>query len=443
MSDTTITRYGRRGGQGGRTGIKTRTSAAGRGFLLFLEAFAALGLFLDATLSMTFTVLFAGIFLVPPITMVIRRFANRRRRLAREWQGIEIAVPYRPAPEFGEGAAGAWQRCRWIYTDPATWRDYLWTLTDPIVGLFLGILPIALMLYGVWGLVLTFAWRPFTDAGFNDWYTFVHVHGADTSRAWQTSAVGAVVLVLGVWSAPALLRLHGLWSRLLLAPTANAAMAARVEHLTVARKDVIDTQAAEIRRIERDLHDGAQARLVAMGMNLNAAAHLLEKNPDAARTLLLEARDTSAKALTELRDLVRGIHPPVLADRGLADAVRALALDSALTTEVTVDMAGTLESPLESAAYFAVSEVLTNAAKHSGAKRVWIDIRHGDGTLRITVTDDGMGGADLAGGTGLRGVERRLATFDGILALTSPAGGPTVVTLELPRELSLPKTSSS
>ncbi|HEY7486487.1 MAG TPA: histidine kinase, partial [Streptosporangiaceae bacterium] len=188
--------------------------------------------------------------------------------------------------------------------------------------------------------------------------------------------------------------------------------------------------------------DGAQARLVALGLTLGAAEHLVETDPEAAKKLVVQAREASATALSELRDLVRGIHPPVLAERGLGDAVRALALAGPLDVEVTVDIPGRLEAPVESAAYFAVSEVLTNAAKHSGAQRAWIDLSHADGRLRISVTDDGRGGADAARGTGLRGIERRLGTFDGVLALSSPQGGPTMVTMELPCALSSPRTSS-
>jgi len=178
-------------------------------------------------------------------------------------------------------------------------------------------------------------------------------------------------------------------------------------------------------------------------MTLGAIEHLLDKDPEKARVLLAETRQTSAQALQELRDLVRGIHPPVLADRGLGDAVKALALDHPLRPEVTVDLPGRADPPVESAAYFAVSEILTNAAKHSGASRVWIDLRYEDGTLRISVTDDGRGGARMEDGTGLRGIERRIGTFDGVLALSSPPGGPTIVTLELPCALSSPKTSPS
>jgi signal transduction histidine kinase len=204
----------------------------------------------------------------------------------------------------------------------------------------------------------------------------------------------------------------------------------------------VDAAAAELRRIERDLHDGAQARLVALGMNLRAAERLIPVNPDAALALVAEARDASVRALTELRELVRGVHPPVLADRGLADAVRALALDCPLATQTDIDLPGRLPAPVETACYFAVAELLTNAAKHSGARDARIDVRHADGMLRIDVTDFGLGGADPAAGGGLAGVEKRLAAFDGIMAISSPAGGPTIVVLEVPCALSSPKTSS-
>jgi signal transduction histidine kinase len=169
-----------------------------------------------------------------------------------------------------------------------------------------------------------------------------------------------------------------------------------------------------------------------MGMNLGAAERLLDQNPAAARALLVEAREASAAALQELRNLVRGIHPPVLSDRGLGDAVRALALASPLRVEVKVDLPGRLDPPVESAAYFAVAELLTNATKHAGGRQVWVDLKHVDGVLHMTVADDGTGGADPSRGTGLRGVERRLGTFDGTIFVSSPVGGPTVVTMEVP-----------
>jgi signal transduction histidine kinase len=222
----------------------------------------------------------------------------------------------------------------------------------------------------------------------------------------------------------------------LLSPTATARLSSRVRRLTETRAAAMDAQAAELGRIERDLHDGAQARLVAMGMNLGAAARLIDKHPEEARAMLLEARDASARALAELRDLVRGIRPPVLSDRGLSDAVRALVLDCDLQVEVTADLPGRLEAPVESAAYFTIAEALANSSKHAKARRVWIDIQHRENRLLMTVQDDGVGGADPARGSGLRGIERRLAPFDGVLALDSPDGGPTLVSVEIPCALS-------
>lgn len=213
-------------------------------------------------------------------------------------------------------------------------------------------------------------------------------------------------------------------------------LAKRIDRLTETRHEAVDSAASELRRIERDLHDGAQARLVAMGMSLGTIEALIEKDPEQAKRMLVAARTSSAEALTELRDLVRGIHPPVLAERGLGDALKALALRLPLESEVAVDLAGRPDAPVESAAYFAVSEALTNAVKHSGADRVWIDLHHADGMLRVAVTDNGRGGAVTGGGSGLSGIERRLGTFDGVLAVSSPVGGPTLVSLEIPCALS-------
>jgi signal transduction histidine kinase len=213
------------------------------------------------------------------------------------------------------------------------------------------------------------------------------------------------------------------------------ALSRRVTRLTQTRNDATEVAVAELRRIERDLHDGAQARLVAVGMSLRAAEELMSANPEAALALVTEARETSSRALDDLRGLVRGIYPPVLADRGLAEAVRALALDAPLTVETDIALAGEPPMPVAAAVYFGIAEALTNAVRHAGADRVRIDIGHA-GVLRATVTDDGAGGADAALGTGLAGVERRLATFDGILAVSSPPGGPTIVVLEVPCTLS-------
>jgi signal transduction histidine kinase len=194
----------------------------------------------------------------------------------------------------------------------------------------------------------------------------------------------------------------------------------------------VDAQAAELRRIERDLHDGAQARLASLSMMIGLADNLIDRNPAEAHKLLAEARASSTAALGELRDLVRGIHPPVLAERGLDGAIRALALSLPIPIAVDIDLPGRPDQPLESAAYFAVAEALTNVIRHSRARNGSVFSRHAAGVLTLVVTDDGRGGADPARGTGLRGIERRLAAFDGTIKLSSPPAGPTVITMELP-----------
>jgi signal transduction histidine kinase len=284
----------------------------------------------------------------------------------------------------------------------------------------------------------------------NDFYTFYNTRGPAAMNpysAWFITATGAgvtrdvmvstVIVAFGVYLVPRTIGVHaGLVRR-------NAALASRVDRLTETRVTAVDTAAAELRRVERDLHDGAQARLVALGINLRAAEKLFQTNPDAALVLVAESRESSALALAELRALVRGIHPPVLADRGLAEAIRALTLSSPIPAAADVQLPGRLPAPVESAAYFAVAEALANAVKHSGASHVHVLIEHSAGMLRIEVTDDGHGGADPGHGTGLLGVERRMSTFDGILAVSSPPGGPTIIVIEVPCALSSPKTSSS
>jgi signal transduction histidine kinase len=205
---------------------------------------------------------------------------------------------------------------------------------------------------------------------------------------------------------------------------------------------VTKAQAAELERIERGLHDGAQARIVALGLSIGAAEHLLDADPEAARAILTAARESSAAALAELRALVRGINPPVLAERGLVDAVRALALDAPVPVVVAAALPSRPERPVESAVYFAVSELLVNVAKHARATQAGIDLGYDGKTLTATVTDNGAGGAassramGIEAGSGLNGIERRLAAFGGRLEIDSPAGGPTRITVAVPCVLS-------
>jgi signal transduction histidine kinase len=213
----------------------------------------------------------------------------------------------------------------------------------------------------------------------------------------------------------------------------------RVAELTSRRSGVVEAQETELRRIERDLHDGAQARLVALNMQLGLMQQQLDSNPEAVRPLLAEAKTTTAAALRELRDLARGIYPPVLSDRGLGAAVASLAATAALpvTVETTVD--GRLPAPIEAALYFAAAEALANATKHARCSVVTLVIRRGRFDVVLTVTDDGCGGAD-PNGTGLTGIRQRLEAFDGHLDVSSPVGGPTILRAEVPCASSSQKT---
>jgi signal transduction histidine kinase len=208
-------------------------------------------------------------------------------------------------------------------------------------------------------------------------------------------------------------------------------LAKRVETLETTRAGAVDAQDAELRRIERDIHDGAQARLVALGMSLGMAEQKFATDPEGAQKLVVEARAGVAEALGELRDLARGIYPPVLADRGLGPALASLADRSAIPVSVTVDVGRDLPQPVETAAYFVAAEALANAGKHSHASRVEIGVTRRNGTLDVEITDDGRGGADANGG-GLVGLRRRVEALDGSLSVSSPAGGPTTIKAELP-----------
>ncbi|MEU6508938.1 histidine kinase [Streptomyces sp. NPDC046942] len=343
------------------------------------------------------TLTVVGAWLLPETVLLIRRIAGAKRTMTAAWTGREIPEAYQPI------TGPLRQRLRTAVHDPGTRTDLRWMFASygygTLVLVALPLWPLGLVADGVWCGLLRRA---------------------------------PVVLPL----ITRLADLEARWSQALLRPAPQALLAARVERLAATRADAVIAHEAELRRIERDLHDGAQARLVALSMRLGLALRAYDRDPEAARALLVDAHHHAQEALTELRHVVRGIHPPVLTDRGLVGAVRALAASSGL--DVTVSVTGGLEegprppAAIEAAAYFAVAEALTNAAKHGGGRRADVRLERLRSGLRTVIGDDGHGGADERGGTGLLGVRRRVAALDGELTVTSPAGGPTVIEVELP-----------
>jgi signal transduction histidine kinase len=235
--------------------------------------------------------------------------------------------------------------------------------------------------------------------------------------------------LLGLATAGSAYSLIALHDRVLVA-RGRRALRARIDLLTRTRRQAVDAQAAELRRIERDLHDGAQARLVALTLQLGRAEVRLDDRPDV-RRLIHDAQREAHQAIAELRDLARGIVPPLLADRGLAAAVQSLSARYGLGTAVHVDTHRRVAPAVESAAYFVIAESLTNTAKHAGAARSWIHLVDERRALRVLVGDDGRGGADPAG-SGLAGLRARVEALDGSLSVNSPAGGGTVVEVSIP-----------
>jgi len=351
--------------------------------------------------------------------------SRQARSLARDWLGLRIEVSYRQPPPVIQMATGFWwngyeyhktekearedARGQQLLRDPQLYWDGLWLAIASVTVLPSAALPL-LGLAG--GIYLTL------QPGLAAW--------------------GAVSIVAGLAIAPFAWRVLGPVAAYFLGPAPRS----RIKQLTEIQADVTKTQAVELERIERGLHDGAQARIVALGMSIGAAEHLLDTDPEAAREILTAARESSAAALAELRALVRGINPPVLAERGLVDAVRALALDAPVPVVVAAALPSRPERPVESAVYFAVSELLVNVAKHARATQAGIDLGYDGKTLTATVTDNGAGGAassramGIEAGSGLNGIERRLAAFGGRLEIDSPAGGPTRITVAVPCVLS-------
>ncbi|MCB0894485.1 MAG: sensor domain-containing protein [Nocardioidaceae bacterium] len=351
-------------------------------------------------------VVWVGLGILAGVVPATRWIANLHRSMAARTLGQPVPVPYRPIPR----GQGFFAKAGVVVADPMTWRDLAWVFLAPAVGLVVSILVLVLLL-------------------------------------------GVVTAVIWWFVTPPLMTARAHFDRFFLAYSRTEKLEQRVQALTESRADLVDTSAAELRRLERDLHDGAQARLVALSMSLGMADAAFDEDPERARQLVNDARATTAAAIGDLRSVVRGIHPPVLADRGLAGAVEALALDMAVPTAVDVRLGGRPPAPVESAVYFAVAECLANVGKHAHAEHAWVTViverpdspdgAAGPEVLRAVVGDDGRGGADPAAGTGMLGVMRRLAAFDGTMSVSSPAGGPTLITLEVPCDSSSPRTMPS
>jgi signal transduction histidine kinase len=252
-------------------------------------------------------------------------------------------------------------------------------------------------------------------------------------------ALSLLAFLVGVWAASGFGTFWPIWVLVAFAITLAGHLALeyasrrtrRITQLEETRAGIVDQQETELRRIERDLHDGAQATLVALGMSIGMAEQKLASDPAGAQELLADARRSAQDALHELRDLARGIHPPVLADRGLEAAISALAARSPLHVDLTVALSARPPAAVETAAYFVVAESLANTGKHAGAHNVAIELRERAGELVVRVSDDGRGGADSSG-NGLGGLRRRVAALDGTFSVTSPRGGPTTVEAVLP-----------
>ena len=420
-----------------RSGPSVRSALASRLNLLGWSAMLLTGSVAGAALatlwitSVPLVALGAGIPLTLLSTVLVRWLADLHRQWAGRKLGEPVPRPYLPAPDAG-GPSRLWT----ILRDPASWRDWAWLAVNAITGWLTCGLSLLLFAGGFFYLLYPLVYlltppevfrTPLGEA--------FRLHSVTQSLALVP--LGPVCFLLWYTTATRLTHLNARVIRLLLGPTEQARLRSRVKQLATSRAETVDTQASELRRIERDLHDGAQARLASLGMSLGLAEQLLADDPQAAQQLLAEARESTSDALAELRDLVRGIHPPVLADRGLDGALQALALINPTPTTVVTHLPGRLPAPVESAAYFAVSEALSNAIKHADARHVRITAELGPtGDLTMRVADDGRGGAALENGTGLRGVARRLSAFDGTLSIDSPPGGPTEIRMWLPCALS-------
>ncbi|MET7357575.1 sensor domain-containing protein [Streptomyces sp. NPDC005562] len=388
--------------------------------------FAVVSLSLGAGLLITFIgvpVLAAGL-------AGCRGIGALERTRARGLLGLDVAPPEPLRPKNG----GVMALMGAVLKSGASWRHLLYSLL---------MMPWAIFSFTVSVVFWTYGWMMLT---YPLWFWLFPMYGGQggiqlygdnnhhiyLDNPFEITVVagtGLLVTLATPWILRALTTVDRVMVAGLLGPSR---LATRVVELESDRGVVVDTAAADLRRIERDLHDGAQARLVALAMDLGLAKEKLTEDPQAAARMVDEAHGEVKVALQELRDLARGIHPAVLTDRGLDAALSSLAARCTVRVQVEVDLDSRPAAAIEGIAYFTVSELLQNISKHSGAKSASVDVWRAEDRLMLQVSDDGVGGADISAGSGLAGLAERLDAVDGILVLDSPAGGPTTVTAELP-----------
>jgi signal transduction histidine kinase len=400
-----------------------RAFADVRRALPFLAVGLATGLVSLLLVPVAVGVLLIGWPALPAAARALRRWADLERRRLRGFTGRPVAQDYPrldgPLPE----------QIKAVLTDPSARRDLVWLAVHGLTGTVLGLIAVGLPLGAVNAMLVPLYWwalpadRPVTSP--------YPVTSWGRALAMPLIALGYAALTLLL--VPRFGRWQATWSRTLLSPAAGARLRAQVAELTASRAAALEAHGTELRRIERDLHDGTQNRLVGVVLHLGIAERALHRDPEAALPLLLRAQDAATAALAELRHVVRTIYPPVLTERGLDGAVAALVARCPVPCTVTTDGLRRAPAAVESAAYFVIAEALTNIAKHSGAHRAEVRLStRGDQTLVVEVFDDGHGGADEAAGSGLLGIRRRVAALGGHTELVSPDGGPTLLQAELP-----------
>lgn len=358
-----------------------------------------------------------GLFLAPTVPRVLRVVAERERGRLSRW-GPEIIGP-EPVPAALRAAVA----------DPAVRRELCWVLVHGTLGLFISLAGLTMPLNAVEDVTFPL-WRRMLPGDAKPNLVFWSVR--DLPGTLGVALLGLILGIGFVVIGTALSRLQAWPGRRFLAPPPDIDLSLRVAQLSATRAAALDAHATELRRIERSLHDGAQNRLVAVTVLLGATRRALARNPADADAMLERAQDAAELALAELRTVVRGILPPVLADRGLAGALAGLASTCGVPCDVDVDVPGRCAASVEATTYFVVAETLTNIARHSGARHATVTVRRRGGRLFLQVVDDGHGGADEHHGSGITGIRRRIEAHDGHLTLTSPPGGPTTLQAELP-----------